>query len=363
MSGDIGDISGAVGDAVTGAAVAGAVEPAADGVKPADEDTGTGTACLNCGTAIIGNHCHHCGQKAHIHRTLTAFMHDLVHGVLHFEGKMWRTLPLLMFKPGQLTRRYIEGQRARFVSPMALFLFSVFLMFAVFQVAGITTPTNIEDSMNVEPDLEKVELDAKKQLEEAKAALAELPADSPEHAEAEATVKRLEEANAGIEGLTTVLAKSDSSQMTFNGTGIESFDEGIIKKWRENPSLMLYKMQNNSYKFSWLLIPLSIPFVWLLFFWKRRFKAYDHAIFVTYSLAFMSLLFLTLSLLGIAGVALPIVILAGIFIPPVHIYKQLKYGYELSRFGAFWRTAALTNMTVFIVIMLFLWILLLLGAL
>ena len=119
-------------------------------------------------------------------------------------------------------------------------------------------------------------------------------------------------------------------------------DEGIIKKWRENPSLMLYKMQNNSYKFSWLLIPLSIPFVWLLFFWKRRFKAYDHAIFVTYSLAFMSLLFLTLSLLGIAGVALPIVILAGIFIAPVQMYKQLKYGYELSRFGAFWRTAALT---------------------
>ena len=60
-----------------------------------------------------------------------AFFHDFLHGVLHFEGKIWRTLPLLAWKPGELTRRYIDGQRARFVSPIALFLFCVFLMFAV----------------------------------------------------------------------------------------------------------------------------------------------------------------------------------------------------------------------------------------
>ena len=40
-----------------------------------------------------------------------------------------RTLPMLAWKPGELTRRYIDGQRARFVSPIALFLFCVFLMF------------------------------------------------------------------------------------------------------------------------------------------------------------------------------------------------------------------------------------------
>ncbi len=38
---------------------------------------------------------------------------------------------MLAFRPGDLTRRYIAGERARFVSPMAAFLFSIFLMFAV----------------------------------------------------------------------------------------------------------------------------------------------------------------------------------------------------------------------------------------
>ncbi len=64
--------------------------------------------------------------------------HDLVHGVLHLDGKFWRTLPLLAWRPGELTRRYVDGERAKFVSPMAMFLFSVFLMFAVLSICGVS---------------------------------------------------------------------------------------------------------------------------------------------------------------------------------------------------------------------------------
>lgn len=70
-----------------------------------------------------------------MHRTLGAFFHDLLHGVFHFEGKIWRTLPLLAWNPGRLTREYIDGRRASYVSPIALFLFSVFLMFAMLILA------------------------------------------------------------------------------------------------------------------------------------------------------------------------------------------------------------------------------------
>src|SRR4051812_13285065 len=122
----------AIGELVSGGMIARAVEPGA-GEAHAGDSHGV---CLNCGAALTGPYCHCCGQTAHIHRTLGAFWHDLAHGVLHFEGKTWRTIPLLAWKPGELTRRYIEGERARFVSPMALFLFSVFVMFAVFSWFG-----------------------------------------------------------------------------------------------------------------------------------------------------------------------------------------------------------------------------------
>ncbi|MDB5691671.1 MAG: hypothetical protein JWO81_734, partial [Alphaproteobacteria bacterium] len=121
-----------VGDALTGGIVARQLEPGAGEAHDGDHRG----ACLNCGAPLAGRYCHQCGQPGHVHRSLTAFWHDLAHGVLHFEGKIWRTLPLLAWRPGQLTRRYIEGERARFVSPMALFLFSVFLMFAIFNAVG-----------------------------------------------------------------------------------------------------------------------------------------------------------------------------------------------------------------------------------
>src|SRR5688500_10485792 len=73
------DIDG-VGEAVTGGMVARAVEPEA-GEAAAAPDDGT---CRNCGAELSGPYCHQCGQKARVHRTLTAFWHDLVHSVLHF---------------------------------------------------------------------------------------------------------------------------------------------------------------------------------------------------------------------------------------------------------------------------------------
>ena len=63
-------------------------------------------------------------------------MGDFVAGIVNFEGKFWRTLPMLAWCPGDLTRRYIAGERARFISPIALYLFSVFLMFAVLNLTG-----------------------------------------------------------------------------------------------------------------------------------------------------------------------------------------------------------------------------------
>lgn len=123
----LGDMAGALAAART-------VEPTA-GEHRADGHTHE-SACLNCATPLVGSHCHACGQAAHVHKTLGAFFHDLLHGVFHFEGKIWRTLPLLVTKPGKLTREYIDGRRASYVSPIALFLFCVFALFTTINSLG-----------------------------------------------------------------------------------------------------------------------------------------------------------------------------------------------------------------------------------
>jgi hypothetical protein len=133
----MGELEG-IGEAVTGGLLARAVEPNAG--EPAADGHTHETNCLNCGCKLVGDYCHCCGQKSHVHRSLRAFMGDFVAGLLNFEGKFWRTLPMLAWRPGEMTRRYISGERARFISPVALYLFTVFAMFAVLNFSGTLDP-------------------------------------------------------------------------------------------------------------------------------------------------------------------------------------------------------------------------------
>ena len=337
---------------------------------PADSGHFAEEDCLNCGTHLIGPHCHVCGQQAHLHRTLAAVGHDLLHGVLHLDGKLWRTLPELALRPGQLTRRYIDGERADFVSPMAMFLFTVFLMFAIFQAIGFTTPTDFggasmskigEDMAEIGEELREDREDLARDLAEAR----DEGADEERIARIQARIDETDESMAGLDrGRDLILgdaASETKSGYTVTGdTNVPLFKK-LNEKWKKNPGLMLYKLQANSYKFSWLLIPLSLPFVWLLFAWRRQFKAYDHAIFVTYSLGFMSLMFIVLSLLGKAGIGAGWLFTVGTFLPPIHIYRQLRGAYALSRFSAIWRTVVLCCF-IFVITSLFLYILVVLGA-
>ena len=99
------------------------------------------------------------------------------------------------------------------------------------------------------------------------------------------------------------------------------------------------RVQDAASKYSWMLIPLSVPFMWLLFPFRRRYNTYDHTVFVTYSLSFMMMLAVVGGLLVAAGWAA----LAGFlfFVPPFHMYRHLKQSYELGRFSAIVRTIAL----------------------
>lgn len=403
----------AMGDVVTGGLLARAVEPHA-GEARSDGAAGT---CLNCGADVSGAFCGTCGQKLHLHRTLAEFWHDLAHSVFHFDGKIWRTLPLLAWNPGHLTRRYIHGERAKFVSPFALFLFSVFLMFAIFSWVlpqGKTTP-KVPTPKEAVAELDNDRQDLRKQIDElvairrnaearraqtdwidgeigrTRALLAKIEADKNIDISAEAIGKRRLEVNrrelesgiaeleakkaeaikAGqptaetqkeIDTLKTGLAVMTAAASRY-GDGAFEIDnvnlnfgwpaiQEAIKHAAENPQLLIYKLQSNAYKFSWALIPISVPFLWLLFFWRRDYFIFDHAVFVTYSIAFMMML-TTLSAVAIQFSATEII--GGFLLtlyPPFHMYRQLKQAYGLTRFGALWRTVlllsfAMTALTLF----------------
>jgi hypothetical protein len=369
----------AIGDAATGALIGRAVEPnAGEGDGHTHE-----TRCLNCGCELVGDYCHCCGQHAHIHRTVGAFWHDLLHGVLHFEGKIWRTLPMLALHPGELTRRYVAGERARFVSPLALFLFSVFLMFAVFHLVG--GPVNLastaaQDRIEAIADLNAERKEAQTDIADLQLRIAEARREgrptAPLEAKVQARRDKLAQRERKAAAKIQTAGQEAAKEAEYEETGeIEPFTidtkfgwpplDRAMHKVSRNPSLLIYKVQTSAYKYSWALIPISLPFLWLLLLhrgrYRRDFSAYDHLIFITYSIAFMSLGAIVLALLRPIGVSDALIGLAVFFIPPIHIYRQLRGAYELSRWSAVWRTFQLLIFA-FVALSLFLTLLLMLGA-
>ena len=135
-----------------------------------------------------------------------------------------------------------------------------------------------------------------------------------------------------------------------------------LRQFNENPKLLLYKLRSNGYKFSWALIPMSLPFLWLMFFWRRDIHIYDHAIFATYSISFVMVFLILLSIGAAAGVSRDIWETALVFVPPIHLYRQLRGAYGVSRFGALVRLFLL-EISISIVLVVFSILLLLFGVL
>ena len=338
----------AIGDAITGGFVGRAVEPKAG---EAVEGHTREARCLNCGAELTGPYCHECGQRAHVHKTLTSFFHDLAHGVFHLEGKLWNTIPMLVWRPGELTRRYIDGQRARFVSPIALFLFCVFFMFAVVGLTSSTSHATAKAKAGVAKDIARDQQKLTILQQERSAATGAVAAKLDE---------RINELNTEMTALQAV--KDGKANVNVNFTdflgGFGDAFGGQLNEAAKNPELLFYKLKTNAYKFSWALIPISVPFVWLLFPFSRRFRLYDHTVFVTYSLCFMMLLLAASSVAGLVSDSI-----AGIafFVPPFHMYRQLRSTYSLGKGSAIWR-AMLLSIFAFIAIGLFASFLVAVGA-
>ncbi|WP_342119356.1 DUF3667 domain-containing protein [Pseudoduganella sp. OTU4001] len=397
----------AAADLVTAGLVAKEVE----GNKGTHGEDSRGEPCANCGTPVTGNYCPNCGQKGHLHKSVLHLGEELIHGLLHFDTKGWRTLPLLVAKPGELTRRYIDGQRTRFVSPLALFLFMMFFMFFVFSLTMGTSsgPTTVTEGKNGKAQFEEKMNDKithqKELIAEYEKELKEFEAGSPQEAKFKSKIvkaqKELDALNSALAA--GKIAMSGTAKFTETpkpgetpGKPAEATkDAGIlqdilrdveidvtpkageagkksgtysdvswinkgIKHAVDNPELAKYKLKNAAYKYSFLLVPISMPFLWLMFFWRRGITMYDHAVFSLYSLSFMSLLFTVVATLGyfeFGGWAASLFA----FVPPVHMYLQLRGTYSLSRFGAIWRTCALLLVT-FIVLTMYALVVLALSA-
>ncbi|MES2041058.1 MAG: DUF3667 domain-containing protein [Pseudomonadota bacterium] len=362
-------------DVATAAVLVNEVQKSGAHAASADEHQ---HACANCNASLQGAYCHACGQAAHIHRSLLHLVEELLHGLFHFETKAWRTIPKLIWSPGKLTRDYIEGQRTRYVSPLALFLFLIFVMFFVFSFTTSNPLEGISDKPHTREGISKVLQEHQAKLTSLESERGQLPAGDSKLEELDENIADLKSEITALENSLSFLGiKNDGTNQIKaddkdRGVGklAQKLDEKLYKKIEEKqakqaekkqkitvtsslpsiqekikhavntPELTLYKMKSNASKLAFMLMPISLPFLWLLFLFKRRYGMFDHAVFSLYSLSFMALLLMTTAILNAMSFSTTAVLLF-VFVPPLHMFRQLRQAYQLGIAASLWRTIAL----------------------
>lgn len=114
--------------------------------------------CANCGHALLlpePPFCPQCGQETRIRAPkLGEFVQQFGGAYLSTEGALWRTLKLLLFRPGELTRQYLAGRRKHYVLPLRLYLtisLVVLLGLRIAASAGIEDAIQADGAVQLDP--------------------------------------------------------------------------------------------------------------------------------------------------------------------------------------------------------------------
>jgi hypothetical protein len=105
--------------------------------------------CPNCDASLTLQpapaYCPRCGQETVLHPpTLFEFVHEFIGHYIALEGALWRTLRLLITRPGRLTSEYLAGRRKRYVMPLRLYLTISFVFFLIVKGFGASSIVTLE---------------------------------------------------------------------------------------------------------------------------------------------------------------------------------------------------------------------------
>lgn len=110
--------------------------PAAEGMVEAEHSGKSrrhNPHCLNCGTKLLDEFCHQCGQKDIPRRqTLGELFSNFISSFWSYEGKFFLTSKYLLTRPGFLAREYNEGRRESYFHPARMYAFISFVFFLIF---------------------------------------------------------------------------------------------------------------------------------------------------------------------------------------------------------------------------------------
>lgn len=190
--------------------------------------------CLNCNAEVAGRFCQVCGQEnVEPDESFWELCVHFVADIFHYDGKFFRTIRLLLFKPGYITKEYIRGRRASYLHPIRLYIFTsavFFIFFFSFIVSEEDTNALAETTTE------------KQQLSEKIDSIQNILLDKIETEKDSTKRKELEQKLLKLSNVSDILSKDS----TTNLNAIDSFiKETSWAYWDADSTNLFDKEQNN----------------------------------------------------------------------------------------------------------------------
>lgn len=333
-----------------------------------------GEPCRNCGAVVAERYCTRCGQLAsNFHRPFFSLIASSVADTFALDGRLWRTVPMLLFRPGRLTRNYLDGKRARYVPPFRLFLLSsvIFFLtvFSVGEMKGWYADWHLGNG-NVATLAEEDKAAAVRALE---AQLAQEGLTPDQRSALEESVARLREGAlpfVDADGRVDRDALHEAIGKTANDGATEAEIRTLqaagdkFARVFENQDRFAARFREWAPRFSLMFVPLLALMLSLLYAWRRNVYVYDHVItalhFQTFVYTLVTLLLFCAAFLGIGPGWL---ITIGATWIVYYLYGQVRVTYGTGRFMAALRTSILLFLGITVLIIMALGLVLLSFAL
>jgi hypothetical protein len=257
---------------------------------------GDGLHCADCGTVAGGSYCPHCGQETRIETpTVRQFALEFLDQYIALEGKLGRTLKVLVTAPGQLTLDYLHGRRQRYVRPLKLYL-TISVIF--FGIIGVLPDSSSNPLVRTEPgDAAALKREARHEVREARRDIHKALVPPSGHSAAMPSVSDKQD-DSGDEDSDDGDAEQSSSSAA-NGPPAASARrlKGVPKAWaglppEEQSRLMREKLSEDAPYRMFLLLPLFA----LLLKWMFRGNRLLYGVHLLFSVHLHCFAFLVLAL-------------------------------------------------------------------
>ena len=322
--------------------------------------------CPNCGSRLKGQYCASCGQRAHSRLiSLWELISDAFGDLLELDSRLWRTLIPLLRRPGQLTRDYLEGRRARYMPPFRTYL----VLSVIFFVVAFFDPRD-DLSLLFEPQPEPTAEEiaereaqvaaAKQEILDELAAEGLIPENGDAQDRAEEVQERLADASETHEGGLKIQVGDDTDSCDVSAEDLADLPEWFKRRFTpERVREVCEKVTADGGKsFGDLLLdnipvalivllPLMAMVLKVLYPLSRRYFV-EHLLFVIHYHAFFFLILVLQILFArfapvilVPDLVITLTIVAASLYIPVYLYIAMRQVYGQGRFLTFLKYLAL----------------------